>query len=211
MRQVTELFIIEDHPVYIEGIKNIFNEKSDNMFVGGFATSVEEARKKLKTSTAEVILLDLNLPGESGADYCLELKNEYKDLKVIALTAETDAEILFKVWMNQVDAILMKLCGKETLSDTIRAVLKGKREIGKDVPPFFEFSESKRQGSKPILTKREQQVLSLLSSGYIRKEVAEKLNVSIDTVDSHCKNMFKKYEVNNLRQLINELKKAKLM
>ena len=113
--------------------------------------------------------------------------------------------------MNQVDAILMKLCGKEALIDTIHAVLKGNREIGKDVPPFFEFSESKRQSSKPILTKREQQVLNLLSSGLIRKEVADKLNVSIDTVDSHCKNMFKKYEVNNLRQLINELKKAKLM
>ena len=46
MRQVTELFIIEDHPVFIEGIKNIFNKKSDRMFVGGYATSVEEARVK---------------------------------------------------------------------------------------------------------------------------------------------------------------------
>lgn len=211
MRQVTELFIIEDHPVYIEGIKNIFDYKTDQMYVSGWANSVEEARIKIKNSPADVILLDLNLPGESGVDYCIELKSEYSDKKVIALTAETDSEILFKVWMNQVDAILMKLCDKETLVDTIHAVLKGRREIGKDVPPFFEFGESKRQGSKPILTKRENQVLSLLSSGLLRKEVAEKLNVTIDTVDSHCKNMFKKYEVNNLRQLINEMKNSKLM
>lgn len=211
MTKVTELFIIEDHPVYIEGMKNVFDLKTDKIFVGGWATSAEDARKKLKNSNADVILLDLNLPGESGVDYCVELKSEYKEKKIIALTAETDSGILFKIWMNQVDAILMKLCDKETLMDTIHAVLKGKREIGKDVPPFFDFSGSKRQGSKPILTKRENQVLNLLSGGLIRKEVAEKLNVSIDTVDSHCKNMFKKYEVNNLRQLINEMKNAKLM
>lgn len=211
MKHLTELFIIEDHPVYIEGIKNIFDFKEDKMFVNGWANSAEEAREKLKTSKAEIILLDLNLPGESGVDFCLELKTEYPDKKVIALTAETDSEILFNVWMNKIDAILTKLCDKNTLIDTINSVLKGKREIGKDVPPFFDFSGSKRLGSMPILTKREHQVLNLLSGGFIRKEVAEKLNVTLDTVDSHCKNMFKKYKVNNLRQLINELKNAKLM
>jgi len=211
MTPAIELFILEDHPVYIEGIKNIFEHTTNKMYVGGWANSVEEAREKLKSSNANVILLDLNLPGESGVDYCLELKSDYPEKKIIALTAETDSETLFKVWMNGIDALLTKLCDKDTLIDTIYAVLKGKREIGKDVPPFFDLSGSKNIGSKPILTKRETQVLNLLSSGFIRKEVAEKLNVTLDTVDSHCKNMFKKYEVNNLRQLINELKKAKMM
>lgn len=211
MAHITEIFIIEDHPVYIEGIKNIFDKKSDHMFVGGWANSAEEAREKLKTSDADVIFLDLNLPGESGVDYCLEIKNTYKEKKVIALTAETDSEILFKVWLNKVDAILMKLSGKDVLTDTIHAVLMGKREIGKEVPPFFDISNSQKNSGKPALTKREQQVLNLLSGGFIRKEVAEKLNVSIDTVDTHCKNMFKKYNVNSLQQLIIELKKYKLI
>lgn len=211
MTPAIELFIVEDHPVYIEGIKNIFEHSTHKMFVGGWANSAEDARLMLKSSNANVVLLDLNLPGESGVDYCLEIKSEYPEKKVIALTAETDSETLFKVWMNNVDAILTKLCDRATLIDTIYSILKGKREIGKDVPPFFDISGSKSIGSKPVLTKRENQVLNLLSSGFIRKEVAEKLNVTLDTVDSHCKNMFKKYEVNNLRQLITELKKAKLM
>lgn len=211
MTLVTELFIVEDHPVYIEGIKNIFDRKQDKIYVSGWANSAEEAREKLKTSSADVILLDLNLPGESGVDYCLELKKEYRDKKIIALTAETDSDTLFKVWLNGVDAILMKLSGKSVLTDTISAVLSGKREIGKDVPPFFDITYTQNQESLPILTKREQQVLNLLSNGLIRKEVAEKLNVSIDTVDSHCKNMFKKYDVNSLQQLINKLKSLKLV
>ena len=211
MTPVTELFIIEDHPIYIEGIKNVFDVKADKIFVGGWATSAEEAREKLKTSNADVILLDLNLPGESGVDFCIEIKSDYKNKKVIALTAETDTEILFNVWMNKVDAIIMKLSGKDILIDTIHSVLKGKREIGKDVPPFFDLSGSQKFSNRPILTKREYQVLNLLISGNIRKEVAEKLNVTIDTVDTHCKNMFKKFEVNSLQQLLTELKSLKLI
>lgn len=211
MTQVTELFIIEDHPIFIEGIVKVFDVQADKMFVGGWANSAEAARERLKVSDADVILLDLTLPGESGVDFCLELKRDYPEKKVIALTAETDTEILFNVWMNRVDAILMKLAGKDVLIDTIHSILKGKREIGKDVPPFFDMSGSQRDNNVPVLTKREQQVLNLLSSGLIRKEVAEKLNVSIDTVDSHCKNMFKKYDVNSLQQLVNVLKSNKLL
>lgn len=211
MTQVTELFIIEDHPIYVEGLIKVFDVQTDKMFVGGWANSIAEARQKLKSSSADVVLLDLNLPDESGVDFCIELKREYTDKKVIALTAETDTEILFNVWMNNVDAIIMKLGGKEVLIDTIRAVLKGKREIGKDVPPFFDISGPQKTDHVPVLTKREHQVLNLLSSGFIRKEVAEKLNVTIDTVDTHCKNMFKKYNVNSLQQLINQLKHLKLI
>lgn len=207
MRDLIELFIIEDHPMYVEGIKKSFDMKEDRVYVGGWAGSVEEARGKLTTSNADVIFLDLNLPGESGADYCIELKSIYPEKKVIALTAETDSELLLKVWLNRVDAILMKMSGKQVMIDTIRAVMEGKREIGKDVPLFFDVSDYTKARSTPALTRREQQVLNLLTSGYTRKQVSEKLNVTIDTVDSHCKNMFKKYGVNSLQQLLNELKR----
>ena len=208
MEQI-EIFIIDDHPLYIEGIKRSFDKKTDHIFVGGWATSIAEAREKLKTSLADVILLDLVLPGESGVDFCIELKRDYPDKKVIALTGESDEELLHNVWINKVDAIIMKVIGKKYLISTIKATLSGERKIGPNVPPFFDHHDSSR--NKPFLTRREQQVMHLLICGDYRKEVAEKLNISLDTVNKHCNNVFKKFDVDSLQKYIRKAKKLKII
>jgi len=202
-----EIFIIDDHPAYIEGIKRFFNKKTDNIFIGGWAKSIAIAREKLKTSMAQVIFLDLVLPGESGVEYCIELKREYKDIKVIALTGESDENLLYNVWLNGVDAIVNKVTGKKQLIKTIHSVLNNDRVIGSNVPPFFEYRDNSHD--KPFLTTREQQVFKLLVGGYYRKEVAEILDISLDTVGKHCTNVFKKYGVDSLQTYISKQRKLR--
>ena len=204
----TELFIVDDHPVFIKGVTEIFNPETDNIFVGGSANAVVEAREKLQVSAAAIILLDLKLPGESGLDFCIEAKSRFPDKKVIVLTGETDPEILFKVWVNGADAIISKLAGKEQLVSTIHAVLEGQRILGPNLPPLFDHLQSS-SGSR-FLTRRENQVFTLLISGKQRNEVAEMLNISIDTVDKHCSNVYRKFGVKNLSGFIREAKKQNI-
>lgn len=195
-----ELFIIDDHPGYIQGISSFFNKKSDNVFIGGSAKSIDEAREKLNDSFAEIILLDLVLPGENGAEYCLELKRDHRDKKVIVLTGELDESLLNSVWLNGADAILSKTSGKKQMLKTVHSVLNNNRVIGPNIPPFFENRGKSTKG--PFLTRREQQIMNLLVSGHYRKEVADLLDISIETIGKHCTNVFKKFGVDSLQKYI---------
>ena len=109
------------------------------------------------------------------------------------------------MWVNGADAIISKLAGKEQLVSTIHAVLEGQRILGPNLPPFFDHLQSS-SGSR-FLTRRENQVFTLLVSGKQRNEVAEMLNISIDTVDKHCSNVYRKFGVKNLSGFIREAKK----
>jgi DNA-binding NarL/FixJ family response regulator len=204
-----EIFIIDDHPMFIKGIRETFKLKTDHIFIGGIAKTIAEARDKLKHSDADIIFLDLVLPGESGVDYCIELKKVYPEKKVIALTGELDTDKLYAVWNNNADAVISKVSGKKKLIKTINAVLEGQRIIGTDLPPLFDNQYKTR--NKPFLTRRESQVITLLVSGKLRKEVADILSISIDTVDKHCSNVYKKFEVDSLPRFIQEARKLKII
>lgn len=204
-----EVFIIDDHPMFIEGLRKSFNVKTDKIIVGGWAKTIAEAREKLKSSDADVVFLDLILPGESGVEFCIELKRDYPEKKVIAITGELDEEILLNVWQNKADAIIMKENDKKQIIATIHTVLANQRIIGPKVPAFFDHIYQTKD--VPKLTGREHQVLNLLMCGYLRKEVAEKLNISIDTVNKHCGNVFKKFGVDSLQKYIHEAKRLKII
>lgn len=205
------IFVVDDHPMIIEGVKAIFDGKKEKIKVVGYAYSASEALNKLKKSTAHVILLDLLMPEFSGVELCQLLKKEYPGKKVIAFTGETDTAILFNAWMNKADAILMKYCGRDELVQTIHAVLAGERKIGSNVPNFFIQIESNENSSTPRLTRRELQVLNALAKGAKRIEVAKLLNISKMAVDFHCKNLFKKFNKARLLEVIAEARNSNII
>lgn len=207
--ELIELFVIDDHAIFIEGISKAFSEVDDKIFVGEFALSVADARKKLKQSRADVILLDLMLPDESGATFCLELKNTYPDKKIIILTGETDENILHTAWMNNADAIVMKTIGKVDLISVIKEIIKGGRRIGPNVPPFFENRIIAK--NQPFLTKKEQQVINLLVIGKTRKQASLELGISSDTVNKHCTHVFRKFKVDSLQNFILKARDMKII
>jgi len=204
------LFVIDDHPVFINGIKSIFNDGKDKIKVTGTATSTDKALSKLKRSRAKVVLLDLIMPGTTGVEFCIVIKNMFPEKKVIALTGELDPTILYNVWMNKADAILMKYCGKDELIDTINSVLSGRRIIGNDVPEFYNKMGDK-ESTDPRLTNREQQILNLLALGHTREEVAKTLGSTRNAVNFHCKNLFKKFNKKKLVAVIEEARTVGLI
>ena len=209
MRNAIELFIIEDQPVYANALKNLFNRKTDNIYVGGIAHTLDAARRKLIISKPDIILLDLILENEISAELCIELKDSYPDLKVIVLTGSKDAFLLQQVWWNGADAIISKLFDKEEFIDTINSVMKGKTILGSKLPPIHDKHVKTRD--KLFLTKRENQIINLLLNGNKRKVAAEILNISIETVNKHCTNIFHKFEVDNLSSFSKKARENKLI
>lgn len=207
---MTSIFVIDDHPVIIDGLKAVFNNGPDKIKISGSANSAEEAIPLLKRFKGKVILLDLVMPGKSGVEFCIEIKTLFPKKKVIILTGELDLILLNNAWINLADAILMKYCGKNELVETIHGVLEGRRIIGSKVPEFRNhvfFNKS----DKPTLTNGEQQVLNLLAKGNSRQEVGKILGSSHNAVDFHCKNLFKKFNKNRLVLVLEEAKRMQFI
>ena len=198
MNKTVELFVIDDHPVVINGLITLFDQQLDGIRVKDSATNLEEARMKLKDCFVDIILLDLILEDGSTPDFCNKIKQQYDHLKVIAFTGSNDPFLLQAVWANNVDAILTKICSKDQLIQTIKGVLRGERIIGKKVPSFFD--QNNPVSDAPKLTQRESQVMYLLVNGFQSKDVADKLNITIDTVSKHRTHAYQKYGVNTLSQ-----------
>ena len=205
------VYSIDDHPLFIDGVKSAFDHEIDKVEFVGSANSGYKALEELKDSVADVVLLDIVMPEINGIETCKRIKKLYPELKVIILTGETESSLLFDVWMAGSDAILLKYCGKQELHQTMTRVLRGERIIGQNVPFFFNQLEGAKDKNTPDLTQREEEVLKLLATGLTRSEVADQLHLSSAAVNFHCKNLFKKFNKNRIHSLLAEARKLKII
>lgn len=205
------VYSIDDHPLFIDGVKAAFSIDVDKVEFVGSSNSGYIALEELKDSAVDVVLLDMVMPEMNGIEACKRIKKQYPELKVIILTGETESSLLFDVWMAGADAILLKYCGKDELFQTMTRVLRGERIIGQNVPFFFDQIETNKDKDKPELTQREEEVLKLLATGLTRSEVADQLHLSNAAVNFHCKNLFKKFSKNRIHSLLAEARKLKII
>ena len=132
------VFVIDDHPIMVEGLSEAFKDKKDGINIAGFAYSAKQALKKLRNTPADAIILDLAMPGVSGVELCTAIKSLFPEKKIVVLTGESDILMLKNVWINGADAILSKYCGKYEIKNTIEQVLENRRIIDKDIRHYFE-------------------------------------------------------------------------
>jgi DNA-binding NarL/FixJ family response regulator len=206
---MVNVFIVDDHPLFIDGVK-IALESESTIGVIDTALSANEALEKISSST-KIVLLDLLMPEVDGIECASLIKYRFPSVKIIILTCEIEPDKLNKAWNTNVDAILSKYCGKKELLDTIEDVLLGKRVIGSAVPNFSGYNSNQSESSEIQVTNRERQILSLLAKNYTRVEASEKLCISLDTVNFHCKKIFKKFKRNNIQDVINDARKAMII
>ena len=204
------IFVIDDHPVFIDGLKSVFESGEDGIKISKYAYSANEALPLLKRSKAKVVLLDLMMPGITGDKFCMTIKTEFPEKKVIALTGELNTSLLYNVWMNKADAIIMKYSGKDEIVNAIKAVLTGQRFVGASVPEFRSQFVNTEIGI-PRLTNREKQILNLLAKGHSREEVGNVLGSNTNAISFHCKNIYRKLNKNKLFAVIGEAKKYGLI
>ena len=206
-----KVFIVDDHPIYIEGVRKALESDKGKVKVVGYAVSFEDLKKGITHCSIDVVLLDLVMPETNGIQCYHHLKKILPDIKVIALTGETDEYLLLDAWLSGIHAIMPKVCDKEELMAAIHQVMKGQRFLGKDLPNIFRALHVERDESAPILTNREEEILKLLASGMKRTKVAEKLDVSHESVKFHCKNIFRKFGKKKLTDVLIEARKYRII
>ncbi len=190
--------LVEDDRGLREQLLEVLATDSEIHCLGVFG-SAEDALKKIPLMKPDVVLMDIQLPGMSGIDCVAELRRIMPSVNIIMVTVYEDNARIFKALKAGANGYIIKSRLSEDLLLAIRDVFNGGApmsiHIARKVVNYFHSMPS-RTADKD-LSAREDQVLTLLASGFIYKEIGEKLNISVETVRSHVEHICEKMHVRN--------------
>ncbi|MBL7745460.1 MAG: response regulator transcription factor [Chitinophagaceae bacterium] len=201
-----KLLIIDDHPLVIDGIKTMLKDES-YLHIEAAAKTAKEALNILEAGIAvDIILLDINLPDMDGLRLCEIIRDMNKTVKILGLTYVNEAGIITQLIKKGANGYLLKNMEREELITAINQVMDGTIYLSKAAnEKIIQQLQSLGlpQNNVPVLTRREKEILQLLSEGLTSQEIAGRLFLSSYTVDTHRKNMLQKFNVHNTQSLMN--------
>lgn len=192
-----KIMITDDHKMIREGIKQLL-ELNENISVVNMASDGNECLDILKEKEVDVLLLDINMPNKNGLDTLKEIKESKLGVKVIILTVHNEADYLVRAVEIGANGYVLKDSGSAELVNAIKTVIDGETYIQPDMIPMLNSKMVVRNQDKEKikeLTKREMEVLVLVSEGMFNKEIADKLHISERTVKNHISSIFRKIDV----------------
>lgn len=195
------VFIVDDHPVVVEGLRSVI-EKLEGLRISGVAYNAVEAVNLLKTVSADVLLLDINLPDINGIDLCKKVRKEFPGIKILGISTFSERSYISRMIENGASGYLIKSASADEIAEAITSVMQGKLYMSLNMEHLLRPASVAPTGNLPELTKREKEVLQLIAEGLTNNQIAEKLFVSASTVDTHRKNMITKLKVSNTAALI---------
>ncbi|HPR31236.1 MAG TPA: response regulator transcription factor [Prolixibacteraceae bacterium] len=196
-----KIVLIEDREEFTGQVKTYFSAKEDYQLNACFP-SIEEAFRSPKLNGADILLLDIGLPGISGISAIPELLMRNPELKIIMLTVFEDDRNLFAALKNGAVGYLLKGDCFIHLEQALFQVRNGGTLFSPFMAQKILRHFNRRFLLKTKLTKQEKNVLRMLGEGLTKKEIAEKLVLSYHTIDAHIKNMYRKLQVNSNVQAV---------
>ncbi len=193
----TSIFIVDDHYMVIEGIRSLLQNENGIEWTG-HAMNAASCLAFLKNHLPDVILMDINLPDKSGIDLCKEVKEKYPSVFIIGLSTFNQQSFIQKMMDNGASGYVLKNATQEELITAIETVIKGKTYLSEEATHTLR----KENTTNIVLTRREKEVLELIADGMTNAEIAQKLFISVTTVDTHRKNLLAKLEAKNTASLI---------
>lgn len=197
-----KVVIVDDHSIVREGLKQLLELNGDVEVIGEACDGVE-CLMLLEKVIPQVLLLDINMPNMNGLEVLEKLKEENVNVKVIILTVHNEVEFLIKAVEIGIDGYLLKESDSAELKKAISHVVKGETYIQPSMIPLLNSKMVERDIEKEkinLLTRRELEVLKLLSVGLYNKEIGKKLDISERTVKNHISSIFKKIDVTDRTQ-----------
>lgn len=193
----TSVFIVDDHYMVIEGIRSLLqNEKGIEWT--GHAMNAASCLAFLKNLLPDVILMDINLPDKSGIDLCKEVKEKYPSVFIVGLSTFNQLSFIQKMMDNGASGYVLKNATQLEITEAIFNVVKGKTYMSAEASQTLR----KDDAGRIVLTRREKEVLELIAEGLTNGEIAQKLFISVATVDTHRKNLLAKLEAKNTASLV---------
>ena len=201
MKLMIRVFIVDDHPVVIEGIHSLLQQEPDIEWAG-HAMTAQSCLGFFVNNTVDIILMDIHLPDMNGVDLCKMIKDRYPGIFVLGLSTSNQGLYIKKMMENGASGYILKNSSREDLLQAIHAVRDGCIYFSGEVGEALKQYQKSQHMELPAISRREREVLGLIAEGFTNGEIAEKLFVSQFTVDSHRKNLIAKLNVKNTAMLI---------
>lgn len=197
------ILIADDHPIVRRGLKQIVQDEKD-MKVVFEASNSDEVLNGLKDFKIDLVLLDISMPGKSGLDLLLDLKNQFNDLPVLILSAMPEEAYAKRVIKMGASGYIHKESTPELLIPAIRRVLKGKIYISSKLADILasDLTKNETEILHEQLSEREFEVLLLIGKAKTPSEIAGLLHLGVTTVSTYRARILEKMKMKNNSELI---------
>jgi DNA-binding NarL/FixJ family response regulator len=198
--------ITDDHPLVLQGIKDMLSDEQDIQLAGSFENASSTV-ERLGQVNADVLLLDINLPDKDGTELCAEIHHDHPSVSIIALTSFDDVSMVKTMVRHGAAGYLLKTVTKTELIAALHAVISGNEYIQESMREKIlidALGKDRPTGGMIRLTRREKEVLALILGEHTTAEIAKKLYLSPKTVESHRAVLFQKFGVRNVAGLVKQ-------
>lgn len=211
------VILVDDHQVVRNGLISMLAAYPD-ICIAGQAGSGSELKSLLASIRADVVVLDIELPDCSGLELCRHIRSEHPGTRVLILSMYTGEEYIFKGIAQGASGYLPKNTSKEELSAAIRALAKGEDFFSPVISEimlsgYVKKAKSNQTGVQSLneLTKREVAILTMIADGTTHQDIADKLFISVRTVESHKSHIMQKLDLHTTAELVKFAIRQKLI
>jgi DNA-binding NarL/FixJ family response regulator len=196
--------VVEDDPS-VRHILTTWLEEAEGFVCAGVFPDVESAMSEIARAKPDVVLVDINLPGLSGIDCVRELKPRTPNTQFVMQTVYEDSNHIFDALSAGATGYLLKTTSREALIAALREVHEGGSPMSSNIArKVVQQLQQPKNNLPPAggLSKRENEVLALLAQGYLYKEIADLLGISIQTVNTYIRRIYEKLQVHSRSQAV---------
>lgn len=197
------IVIADDHQMLIDGIKSLLRKEKRFQFVHE-ASNATEAFDFIRQNPVDLLITDISMPGMSGTELTRMVKRQYPSVKVLVLTMFADAAIIKDILQSEAEGYILKNTGKQELINAIHKIMNEGTYYSNEVMNLMSgyTPEPEKVQEAESLTSREKEILKLVCEECTTEEIAQKLFISVHTVDTHRKNILKKTRCRTIVGLI---------
>ena len=201
-----KIMLVDDHQIFRDSIRLLFSFENDLEVVGDVSDGIEVLDMLAKLQP-DIILMDISMQDLGGVETTHLVKKLYPHIKILILSMNSESHHILNALEAGVDGYLLKSAGRNEVLRAIRAVHEGSSYFSKEVSynivrQLSQQNKPKEERQEVPLTAREIEILSLIAQEYSNPEIAEKLFISVRTVDSHRRNIIEKLGVKNTAGLV---------
>jgi DNA-binding NarL/FixJ family response regulator len=198
--------VVDDHELFRLGVRVAMTSRHSDIHIAGEAETGKEFFQLLKTTTADIVLLDIMLPDMMGTDIARRLKKEKSDMKILAISSENTDTVMQSLLDIGVNGFISKrMGGVDILADAIRSIMNGFEYFGQDISNIiYRIYVAKKETAEvtPEFTEQEKKIIELCRNGLTIKQIADRLCISSRTVESYKDNIFRKLGINSTVEMI---------
>ena len=201
-----KVIIVDDHELFRLGVRTAIELRHPDIVISGEAGSGVEFFNLLETAKADIVLLDIMLPDMSGIDIARRMKKEYPEVRILAVSAENTTATVQEMLDTGIEGFVSKVnTSADTLADAIRSVDMGLDYFGKDIAEIINRIYIAKKKTKQIseeFSDIEKRIIECCFEGLSGKMIADRLCISLRTVDWHKSNIFRKLGINSTLEMV---------